>query len=68
MTKAKLLAHKIDTRQRVPCVKCGKKFPRRKESTQYCFKCARIESKFDDEELLEPDEDDSGIGLYETQG
>lgn len=50
MSRHKLPEHGIDTRQKAICVKCGNKFPRRHEETEYCFKCARIEAKFDDDD------------------
>lgn len=40
----------IDTRERAICAKCGERFPRRFETTEYCFKCTRIENKFDDDD------------------
>lgn len=41
-------ADKIDTRQRVPCAKCGTPFPRRYETREYCFRCQKLERRFED--------------------
>jgi hypothetical protein len=38
---------RIDTRQRAPCAKCGKVFPRRNEERDYCYRCQWVEDRLE---------------------